>query len=164
MKRQDISDEFKWDLTKIIKDDKEFYEKVNKVKELSDNIFKLKGCILSNSENLKRYLDLSNEMNLDLEKLYVYSHLLYYSDTTNDSYKEKSLLIEKLNEDISTKLSFVDNELLSKEYDYVMSLLNDKDKELYKFHFEKMFRYTPLGRLIEPIMKLNEDFRKEIVL
>ena len=30
--------------------------------------------------------------------------------------------------------------------------------------FEKAFRYTPLGRLIEPIMKLNEEFRGEILL
>ena len=29
---------------------------------------------------------------------------------------------------------------------------------------EKAFRYTPLGRLIEPIMKLNEEFRGEILL
>lgn len=30
--------------------------------------------------------------------------------------------------------------------------------------FEKKFRYTPLGKLIEPIMKLNEEFRGEILL
>jgi UDP-glucose 6-dehydrogenase len=30
--------------------------------------------------------------------------------------------------------------------------------------FEKEFRYTPLGKLIEPIMKLNEEFRGEILL
>jgi len=144
MKRQDISDEYKWDLSKIIKDDKDFKQRVDKVKELSDDILKLKGAILNSSENLSKYLNLSNEMNLNLEKLYVYSHLLYYSDTTNNSYKEKSLLIEKLNEDISTKLSFVEIELLSKNYDYVMSLLNDEDKFEYRFYFEKMFRYQSM--------------------
>lgn len=29
--------------------------------------------------------------------------------------------------------------------------------------FEKMFRYTPLGKLIGPIMALNEEFRDEIL-
>lgn len=30
--------------------------------------------------------------------------------------------------------------------------------------FEKAFRYYPIGKLIEPIMKLNEEFRDEILL
>lgn len=30
--------------------------------------------------------------------------------------------------------------------------------------FEKMFRYTPLGKLLDPIMKLNEEFRGEILM
>lgn len=30
--------------------------------------------------------------------------------------------------------------------------------------FEKMFRYAPLGKMLDPIMKLNEEFRGEILL
>ena len=75
--------------------------------------------------------------------LYVYSFLTYYSDTTESSNKEKSLTAEKLNYDISKKLSFIDVELLSKDYEYVKSLL-DGDLEEYKFYFEKLFRYKNL--------------------
>ena len=141
MERKDIDNKYKWDLTKIIKDDKEYKEMYDKVVELSDNILKMKGNILSSTETLKEYLELSKEMNLYLEKIYVYSYLLYYSDTTNNSYKEKSLMADKLNEDVSLKLSFVDTELLSKSYDEVISLLKDEDKDIYAFYFEKMFRY-----------------------
>ena len=140
MKRTEISDEFKWDLTKIIASDKEYNEFINKINELSDKIVEMKGHILDSSKSLKDYLNVSNEMNLLIEKLYVYSFLTYYSDTTDSSNKEKSLIAEKLNDDISKKLSFVDVELLSKDYDYVKSLLNG-DLEEYKFYFEKLFRY-----------------------
>jgi len=140
MKRTEISDEFKWDLTKIIKDDKEYNEFINRINDLSDKIVEMKGHILDNSDTLKRYLNVSNEMNLLIEKLYVYSFLTYYSDTTNNSNKEKSLTAEKLNDDISKKLSFVDVELLSKDYEYVKGLLTG-DLEEYKFYFEKLFRY-----------------------
>ena len=67
--------------------------------------------------------------------------MLYYSDTTDTKYKEKSLIAEKLNEEVSNKLSFVDSEIFSKSYEDVISLLNEKDKEYYSFYLEKMFRY-----------------------
>jgi len=140
MKRTEISDEFKWDLTKIIASDEEYNEFINKINELSDKIVEMKGHILDSSKSLKDYLNVSNEMNLLIEKLYVYSFLTYYSDTTDSSNKEKSLIAEKLNDDISKKLSFVDVELLSKDYDYIKSLLVG-DLEEYKFYFEKLFRY-----------------------
>ena len=143
MKRTEISDEFKWDLTKIIKNDKEYEEYVGKINKLADDILNMKGHILDNSKSLKKYLETSNEMNLLIERLYIYSFLLYYSDTTNNSYKEKSLTAEKLNDDISKKLSFVDVELLSKDYEYVKNLLVD-DLEEYKFYFEKLFRYKDM--------------------
>ena len=34
MKRTEISDEFKWDLTKIIANDKEYNEFINKINDL----------------------------------------------------------------------------------------------------------------------------------
>lgn len=141
MKRDKIESKYKWDLTKIVKDEKEYQYMVDKVKELTSNIVDMKGTILSSKENFKKYLELSNEMNLNLEKLYIYSYLLYYSDTTNTLYKEKSLIAEKLNEDVSNKLSFVDTEILSKTYEEVLELLNEEDTKEYKFYFEKMFRY-----------------------
>ena len=143
MKRTEISDEFKWDLTKIIKSDSEYNEFIEKINILSNKIVNMKGHILDNKETLKKYLEVSNEMNLLIEKLYVYSFLTYYSDTTDNSNKEKSLIAEKLNDDISKKLSFVDVELLSRDYEYVKSLLTG-DLEEYKFYFEKLFRYKSM--------------------
>ncbi len=141
MKRSEIDEKYKWDLTKIIKDDKEYQDYIKKINKLSDDILKMKGSILDNSDTLKKYLKISNEMNLLLERLYIYSFLEYYSDTTNSHYKEKSLIAEKLNDDISKKLSFVEVELLSKDFDYVKSLLVDNELKEYEFYFEKLFRY-----------------------
>lgn len=141
MKKNKIEDKYKWDLTKIISDEKEYQSMVDKVNELSNSILNMKGTILNSQDNFKKYLTLSNEMNLYLEKIYVYSYLLYYSDTTDTKYKEKSLIAEKLNEDVSNKLSFVDTEILSKSYEEVLSLLDEDMRKDYEFYFEKMFRY-----------------------
>ena len=90
MKRDKIESKYKWDLTKIVKDEKEYQYMVDKVKELTSNIVDMKGTILSSKENFKKYLELSNEMNLNLEKLYIYSYLLYYSDTTNTIFIDRT--------------------------------------------------------------------------
>ena len=141
MKRKDISDEYKWELTKIIVDDNDFKNKCDKVNQLSDIILSMKGTILDNSKNLKTYLLNSYDMNLDLEKIYIYAHLQYYSDTTNKEYKEKMLISEKLSEDISKKLSFVDTEILNSNYEDILEMLKEEKLDEYKFYFEKLFRY-----------------------
>lgn len=143
MKRTEIEEKYKWDLTKIIKDEKEYKDYIKNINVLSDKILDMKDHILDNSETLKNYLEISKEMNLLLERLYVYSFLEYYSDTTNNSYKEKSLTADKLNDDISKKLSFVEVEILSKDYDYVKGLLK-KELNDYEFYFEKLFRYKDM--------------------
>ena len=142
--RKEVPEKYKWDLTKIIKDDNDFKNKQDNIKNISDKIFSMKGTILSSSNNLKKYLTLSQEMNLDLEKLYVYSHLLYYSDTKDKEYKEKMLISEKLNEDIAKKLSFIDTEILSGDYNKIISMLKNEDMCEYEFYFEKLFRYKDM--------------------
>ena len=141
MKRKDISNEYKWDLTKIIKDDEDFYKKCELVRKLSDDILSMKGSILLNENNLKDYLKKSYDMNLNWEKIYIYAHLLYYSDTTEKEYKEKMLVSEKLSEDVSSKLSFIEPEILKGNYDNIINMLKKCNLLEYSFHFEKMFRY-----------------------
>ena len=141
MKRKDISDEYKWDLTKIIKNDEDFNNKCDIVKKLCDEIISMKGNILFSPENLKTYLLKQQELSINLEKVYIYSHLLYYSDTTEKDYKEKMLISEKLNEDASNKLSFVDVELLNGDYKEIIKMLKSVNLEDYNFYFEKLFRY-----------------------
>ena len=141
MKRKDISDDYKWDLSKIIINDKDFNKKCELVKKLVDEMLLMRGSITSTSTNLKEFLLKSYDMNLNLEKVYIYSHLLYYSDTTDKEYKEKMLISEKINEDVSNKLSFVESELLKCDYETIINMLKKEKLEEYNFNFERMFRY-----------------------
>ena len=43
--RSEIDNKYKWDLSKMIKDDKEYQEIIAKIKLLSDKILKMKGCL-----------------------------------------------------------------------------------------------------------------------
>ena len=59
-KREEISDLYKWDLTKIYKNNDEFY---NDIDSLDVNkISEFKGKIVSSASNLLKYLEFSIEM------------------------------------------------------------------------------------------------------
>ena len=49
---------------------------------------------------------------------------------------------EKINDQISDRLSFVSSEILSNDYDLILKYIDENSKlEKYRFYFEEMFRY-----------------------
>ncbi|MBD4336943.1 oligoendopeptidase F, partial [Xanthomonas citri pv. citri] len=62
-------DRYKWDLRKIFKNEKEFFDAIDKIKENVKNIIKYKGKI---KENLYSLLELQSQTDLLIDKVYVY--------------------------------------------------------------------------------------------
>ena len=160
MKRSEIKEKDKWDLTKFFKTDKEYDETYNKVLDILNEIVKLKGHIVESADNLYKYLTLDDDLSLYMERVYVYSYLYHFSDT-NDN---KGLLLkdkaDKLEEKINEETSFVRSELLSVKYDYVKKLIKEnKDLEKYAFALERMFRYEDhtLSKEEEQIISLASN-------
>ena len=85
MNRNEIEEKYKWDLTKIYKNIDEFnkdYEKVSKEIEMFSKYENIMGTNAHNFyETLKTYFDISRV----LEKLSVYTHLLFDEDTGNNN-------------------------------------------------------------------------------
>lgn len=142
MRRSEIKESDKWDLTKFFKNDQEYEELYKKTLEVLDDIVKMKGQLTKNAENLYNYCVLDDILGMNLEKIYVYSYLYHYSDTSNDKglvYKDKA---DKLDEQVTLETSFVKTELLGAKYERIKELIaEDKRLEKYSFAFEKMFRY-----------------------
>ena len=160
MKRSEIKEKDKWDLTKFFKTDKEYDETYNKVLDILNEIVKLKGHIVESADNLYKYLTLDDDLSLYMERVYVYSYLYHFSDTNNN----KGLLLkdkaDKLEEKINEETSFVRSELLSVKYDYVKKLIKEnKDLEKYAFALERMFRYEDhtLSKEEEQIISLASN-------
>lgn len=135
-------DKYKWDLTKIFKNEEEYNNAKNEANSLCNEIIEYKGRILESSDSLLKFLELDNRLDYLIEKLYIYSFLGYYdnmADVKFQKFKEEILALENK---ISSMTSFITPELLSHKYSEVLELI-DKDERLkkYKLSLERTFKY-----------------------
>ena len=160
MKRSEIKESDKWDLTKFFKSEKEYNELYDKTLKILAKIVKMKGHLTESDESLLNFLQLDDELSLDVELVYVYSYLNHYEDTNEEKGKRLKAKADKLDDKISEDTSFVRSELLSVSYDYIKSLIKkNKELEKYAFALEKMFRYEKhtLSQEEERIISLADN-------
>ena len=81
--RSEIDDKYKWDLTKMYKDAKEFNDDYDKALELINEISRFRGKLLNDSNTLYEYLKKDDELNVVMTNLYVYASALNDEDVSN---------------------------------------------------------------------------------
>ncbi len=140
--RNEIDKQYKWNITHIIKDDKEYEEIYTEVLMLLDKIALMQGEIVSDAKRLQIYLDTSMRCNYLLEKIYVYSYLYHYQDMADKKGLEYKNKADKLVEMANSKTSFTRSELLSIPYETIKEYIKEnKELEKYAFTLERIFRY-----------------------
>lgn len=137
-KRQEIDDKYKWDLTRIYKNQDDFESDFKKTEQLLEEIPNYKGIIMNSSDNLYEVLKLEKQINQLISKLYIYAALKYYEDMKESKAEELFLKAEKLYEEVTVKTSFINPEILKKDY---KELEEKEELDEYKFILEKMYRY-----------------------
>lgn len=160
MLRSKIKEEDKWDLTKYFKNDKEYEKMYNETLNLLDDMVSRKGTIMRSANDLYEFLVLDDKLSINLEKIYVYSYLYHYSDTTDEKGKILKDKADKLEEKITSDTSFVRSEMLSVKYDYVLKLIEEDERlKFYAFSLEKLFRYEKhtLSEAEEKIISLASN-------
>ena len=140
--RCEIEEEYTWDLTKIFKNNDEYIKSLNDVRGEIGKITSFKGKILESSETLLSFLELSDELERKLYKLYYYAHLKLDEDTTNTTSQELEGMITNLLQEYSLLTSFVLPELMQGDYNQVLSFI-EQNEELrkYQFNLEDIYRY-----------------------
>ncbi len=134
-------DKYKWDLTKLFKNDEEFNKCIDKVNILLEKIVKYKGKIFESSKTLLEFLKLDTEIDMLTDKIYIYAYLGYYDNMSDENFLQKKEKANNIMNNSSSIRSFVTPEILSKDYEEVQKLLSEnKELEKYKFTFEKIFR------------------------
>ncbi len=160
MKRCEIKQEDKWDLSKIFGSMDEYNKTYQDTLEMLDKIKKMKGSITKNADNLYQFLELDDALSLNLEKICVYSYLNYYSDMTDIDGKNLREKADKLAEKATLDTSFVRSELLSNDEKYIRHFIDiDKRLEKFRFSIEELYRYKShtLTEQEERIMSLASN-------
>lgn len=142
--RKEVPNEYKWDLSKMYENNESIEKDIDRVNELTPKILEFKSHIMDSSENLYKFLKLTEEQDRILTKLYVYSKMNFDVDTKNNINRALKMRIEKLNEGLSEKFSFIEPEMLESDYEKVLDYIKEnKNLEEYKFYLEDVYRFKP---------------------
>lgn len=158
--RKDVKLEDTWDLTKIYESDEAFWKEFKQVEENIKNIKNYQNKLKNSAQDLLEVIKASEEMDLKMEKLYVYSHLKNDQDTTNTTYMEMFQKTYGLYLQFSSEWSFFTPELFEVEEAVLNKYLNELEElEQYKFFIEKINKKRPytLSKESEKLISLAGD-------
>lgn len=140
--RSEIKDEYKWDLSKIYKDEKEWQKDFDDVKEEILKATSYKNSFLINGKKLYEYLKYDEVVSRKLEKIYYYAHLNHDADTLNEKYKVMTNKVSDLFTKYNELSSFVVPEILKLDEKKLASFYEDEKKlEDYRFSIENIYRF-----------------------
>ncbi len=130
--------DYDWDLTRIFKNDDEFKSTIDRINNLLKDIIKYKNKIF---DNLYEFLELDSEIDLLCERIYIYSHLKFYEDMTNNESKKIVNNVLNVYDRVNSERSFVIPEILKLDYESILDKINNDNRlEKYRFYFEKLFK------------------------
>lgn len=140
--RNEVPNEYKWDLSKMYKSDKDIENDISEINKLTPEILKYKSHIMDSSSSLYEFLKLTEKQDRILSKLYVYAKMNYDTDTTNNDSKALKMRIDKINEQLNELYAFIEPEMLSASYDTVLDYIKEnKALDEYRFYLESIFRF-----------------------
>lgn len=137
--RNDVPDKYKWNLTDLFKDDKEYDDSFNKLKKDINTISNYKGCT-KDSNKLYEFLILDNEVSALIYRLSGYAYLINDQELGIAKNMERLSKIEDLESEYVNNVSFFAPELLClsmEEYNKLFE--NDKLLE-FKVLLDNIYR------------------------
>ena len=141
-KRNEISDEHKWNLADIYRSGDGWNADFEKLKRLVGDI-KLFDGRLNSAETIDACFRLSDDIGFVLEKLYVYAHLKHHEDTSDTANQGPVNRIEQLSVEVSEAMSFIEPELLSQPEETLRKFAGLPALSFYRFTLDKIIRKKP---------------------
>jgi oligoendopeptidase F len=139
--RNQIPEQYKWKVESIYPDDETWEKEHSEYSNRLSEIDTFKGRLAESADTLLQAIQTIHEIEMHIEKLYVYAHLKKDEDTTNQFYQEMYQKAYSLYVKLSEKESFFVPELLTMEEKTFQTFLakNPALKE-YEHFFENIFR------------------------
>ena len=141
MKRKDILEKYKWDLSDIYKSRKDEENDLKRFNSLIEKISKFKGKLLNDSKTLKEFFDLTREIQAILDRSEAYNSASLNVELDNSEASEGLDRVENLINQYNEAISFVCPEILSSDFATISKLIeNDDDLKKLDKYFNDLFR------------------------
>lgn len=159
--RDQMDTKYSWNLSDMIASDKEWQLLYDDVLDLTDKLAALEGTLLLSPDHLYNYLILDEELNIKLMRLFVYSNMNSHQDTGNSSVQEMVQKVGSLVVQVTSKLSFIEPEIMSGDSAVLLNYINEKKElKVYTHYFLNKLRQKEhvLPKEQEELLALAGDF------
>lgn len=161
MKRSEINNKYKWDLSHIYKTDELWEQDFKRLKEILPSFQDLKQNMTDSAKNLANVLRKQDEALLLRDKLTFYAQAHRDEDNTNTKYQAMTDRAQSISAEASEYTSFIAPALL-KENAETLERYTMEEPELkdYKFFIKNIIRKKKyvLSESEEKILSMSEDF------
>ena len=145
--RQEIQEEYKWNLGSLFESDDEWEESFENVSEEIEEIQRFEGTLTDSAQKLKEYMRLRNDIKKSLEEISSYARKKYDEDTRRDKYQGMKSRAGRLSSRFSSATSFFSPEIQEAGEERINELIEeDEDLSKYRHFFDDILRYNPHTR------------------
>lgn len=129
-----------WNLQEIFVNNQSFYDEINNVKRLIEEVKKYENEELD-STLLLNLLDKKWKIKELSNNILIYGSLMYYKNVNDDECIELKRVAETFNNDVNTTLNFIDRKILNLGFERISSFIVENPKlEIYKLSLHNLFR------------------------
>lgn len=137
----DVIQDYTWNLKKIYPSMAAFKKDFEEVKKMADAMENHKGFFTKSKENLLMLLKDRDQLLRKMEKLYTYAKMKMDEDNKNSTYVSLHGSTMVLFSEISSKISFIEPELLKTDYSKILSFMSKSEElRIYDHYFHHIFR------------------------
>lgn len=142
--RNEVSDDLKWDLSRVFKNNQEWEQEYKQVAQEIKNLSKFKGTLAKSGKDLYEGITAILAVNRRLEKVYVYATMSSDVDTSNNHYLGFVAKAQSLANQMSAAIAFVDPEILSIPEETLAKFMQDEPRlENYRHRLEQITQKRP---------------------
>lgn len=143
-KRSEVELRYTWAMEDLYTSEEGWQLEYARIKEMLPKVAEYRGRLSKSGELLFGYLQLSDEISMLLERVYVYAHQRYHEDTANALYQDLKDKATALQVQVSSALSFATPEILSIPEELVTQFRAETEGlKLYDFYLKDILRLKP---------------------
>jgi len=139
--RSEITEEYKWNLTDIFRNDEEWENAFKSVSEKISGYQKFDGTLADSTDKLLACFKFDEEINITLDQLHLYAMLSKDSDMRVGKYHSMDDRIKSLYSQVGAESSFIRPELLKIPDEKLLGMIESNDTlKTYKHSIEDLLR------------------------
>lgn len=156
---------FEWNLQEIFRNSKSFYDEIENVKQLLEDIKQYESIELD-STLLLNMLDKKWKIKEFSNNVLIYGSLMYYKNIKENECIELKKVAESFNNEVDTILKFIDRKILDLGFEKVSDFIVENPKlEIYTLSLHNLFRrkaHIQSDEINQKIQENNDSINEQL--